>query len=51
MDVKVNRGVEGRGGRAFVGDLTEEKAMELAGKVVSEGFVYTVRDYLSLGAS
>jgi Optic atrophy 3 protein (OPA3) len=43
LDVRVSRGAEGSSGRAFVGELTEEKAVELAGKVVSEGFVYTVR--------
>eukprot|EP00884_Botryococcus_braunii_P009205 jgi/Botrbrau1/18286/Bobra.0179s0017.1 len=42
LDVGVSRGAEGSSGRAFVGELTEDKAVELAGKVVSEGFVYTV---------
>jgi hypothetical protein len=42
MEVTINRGAEGRTGRAFVGDITEEKAVQLASKVVSEGFVYTV---------
>lgn len=42
LEVRVSRGAEGASGRAFVGELTEEKALELAGKVVSEGFVYTV---------
>lgn len=29
-------------GRAFVGEMSEEKAVQLASKVASEGFVYTV---------
>jgi hypothetical protein len=43
----VSRGAEGSSGRAFVGELTEDKAVELAGKVVSEGFIYTVSLYNS----
>jgi hypothetical protein len=42
MDVRVTRGAEGKGGRVFVGDMSEEKALQLASKVVSEGFVYGV---------
>ncbi len=30
------------GGRVFVGDMSDEKSVQLASKVVSEGFVYTV---------
>ena len=42
MEVGINRGVEGKTSRAFVGDMSEEKALQLASKVVSEGFLYTV---------
>lgn len=42
MDVGINRGAEGKTGKAFVASMTEEKALELASKVVSEGFLYTV---------
>ncbi|EFN57171.1 hypothetical protein CHLNCDRAFT_143552 [Chlorella variabilis] len=40
MEVGITRGAEGRTGKAFVASMTEEKAMELASKVVSEGFLY-----------
>ena len=40
LEVAIARGAEGKSGHAFVGDLTEEKAVELAGKVASEGFVW-----------
>ena len=43
MEVNISRGAEGRTGRTFVGDISEEKAVQLASKVVSEGFVYGVR--------
>lgn len=39
----VDRGAEGKSGKVFVANISEEKAMELAGRVVSEGFVWTVR--------
>ncbi|KAK9823257.1 hypothetical protein WJX72_001401 [[Myrmecia] bisecta] len=42
MEVAINRGAEGKQGKAFVGDLTEDKALELASKVVSEGFIFAV---------
>lgn len=42
MEVFIARGAEGRGGKAFVGEMTEEKSMELASKLVSEGFVFFV---------
>jgi hypothetical protein len=40
LEVAIARGAEGKSGPAFVGDLTEERAVELAGKVASEGFVW-----------
>jgi hypothetical protein len=43
MQVAVDRGAEGKSGKVFVANISEEKAMELAGRVVSEGFVWTVR--------
>ena len=39
----MTRSAEGKTGRVFVGDLSDENAMDLAGKLVSEFFVYTVR--------
>lgn len=41
-EVFITRGAEGKTGRAFVADMTEEKSIELASKLVSEGFVFTV---------
>ena len=38
----MNRGAEGKTGKVFVADISEEKAMELAGKFVSESFVWAV---------
>eukprot|EP00873_Tetraselmis_striata_P006909 jgi/Tetstr1/427173/TSEL_017361.t1 len=40
-EVRLTRGAEGKEGKAFVGEMTEDKALELASKIVSEGFVYT----------
>jgi len=42
FDVSLTRSAEGKSGKAFVGDMSEEKAVQLASKVVSEGFVYGV---------
>ncbi len=42
-EVYITRGAEGKAGRAFVGSMTEEKSIELASKLASEGFVFTVR--------
>lgn len=43
MEVRVTRGAEGKSGKVFVGNLSEENAIDLAGKVISEGFVWGVR--------
>ncbi|PNH05048.1 hypothetical protein TSOC_008726 [Tetrabaena socialis] len=40
-EVYISRGAEGKAGRAFVGSMTEEKSVELASKIASEGFVFT----------
>lgn len=42
IEVFITRGAEGRGGKVFVGDMTEDKSIELASKLVSEGFVFSV---------
>lgn len=42
MEVWITRGAEGRTSRAFVGALSEEKALDLASKLAGEGFVFTV---------
>lgn len=42
-EVAINRGAEGKVGKVFVGDITEERAVELASKFVSEGFLFMVR--------
>jgi len=43
LDVSLTRSAEGRTGKTFVGDMSEDKAVQLASRVVSEGFVYGVR--------
>lgn len=42
LEVVISRGAEGKTGKAFVGDMTEEKSLELASKLASEGFVFGV---------
>ena len=42
LDVRVTRGAEGKSGRVFVGDMSEDNAVQLASKAVSEGFIYGV---------
>ncbi|CAL8471913.1 g11455 [Coccomyxa elongata] len=42
LEVRVNRGAEGKSGKVFVGSLSEDKAMDLAGKFISEAFVWGV---------
>jgi hypothetical protein len=49
-EVRVTRGAEGKEGKAFVGKMTEEKALDLASKIVSEGFIYTFGAGQRLGA-
>lgn len=44
FEVRVSRAAEGKSTKAFVGEMTDEKAMQLASKVASEGFVYLVRN-------
>ncbi|KAG2484095.1 hypothetical protein HYH03_017047 [Edaphochlamys debaryana] len=41
-EVYITRGAEGKAGKAFVGAMTEEKSVELASKIASEGFVFAV---------
>ncbi|CAK0783163.1 hypothetical protein CVIRNUC_006362 [Coccomyxa viridis] len=40
FEVRVNRGAEGKSAKVFVGQLSEENALELAGKVISESFLW-----------
>eukprot|EP00798_Chlamydomonas_sp_ICE-L_P008686 gene8686-34133_t len=42
LEVYITRGAEGKTGRFFIGDMTEEKSVELASKLASEGFVLTL---------
>ena len=41
-DVAINRGAEGKTGKVFVGDISEEHALQLASKFVSETFLFAV---------
>ena len=43
LDVTINRGAEGLTNKVFIGDISEDKAVELAGKFISEAFIWTVR--------
>ncbi|KAL4446665.1 hypothetical protein ABPG77_007909 [Micractinium sp. CCAP 211/92] len=40
LEVSITRGAEGKTGRAFVANMSDERAVELASKVASEGFIY-----------
>jgi hypothetical protein len=42
LEVLITRSADGKTGRAFVGSMTEEKSIEMASKLASEGFVFTV---------
>lgn len=42
FEVMVTRKAEGREGRAFIGNMTEEKSVELASKLASESFLFAV---------
>lgn len=42
MEIGITRRAEGREGKAFIGSMTEEKSVELASKIASEGFVFAV---------
>ena len=43
IEVGISRSAEGKVGKFFVGNMSDERALELASKVVSEGFVFSVR--------
>lgn len=40
----VTRKAEGRTGKAFIGNMTEEKSVELASKIASESFLFVVSE-------
>lgn len=40
MDIIISRRFEGKENRVFVGEMSEDKAINLASRFVSEGFVY-----------
>lgn len=42
FEVWVTRAADGKTGKAYVGEMTEEKSIELASKLASEGFVFGV---------
>lgn len=42
VEVGISRAAEGKVGKVFVGNMSDERALELASKVVSEGFVFGV---------
>lgn len=42
FEVMITRKAEGKEGRAFIGNMTEEKSVELASKIASESFLFAV---------
>lgn len=38
----ISRKAEGKTGKAFIGNMTEEKSVELASKLASESFLFVV---------
>ena len=42
MEVWITRSADGKTEKAFVGHMTEEKSIEMASRLVSEGFVFSV---------
>ena len=46
IEVGISRAAEGKVGKFFVGNMSDERALELASKVASEGFVFGVRLFL-----
>jgi hypothetical protein len=42
FEIWISRAADGKTGKAFVGDMTEDKSIELASKLASEGFVFAV---------
>lgn len=46
-EVTITRMSEGKTNRLFVGNMSDDKALELASKIVSEGFVFSVISCLS----
>ena len=44
IEVGISRSAEGKVGKFFVGDMSDERALQLASKVVSEGFVFGVSE-------
>ena len=42
MEVFITRGAAGKESKAFVGRISDEKALEMATRLVSEGFVFSV---------
>ena len=42
MEVTITRMSEGKTSRLFVGNMSDDKAMELASKIASEGFIFSV---------
>ncbi len=48
IEVGISRAAEGKVGKFFVGNMSDERALELASKVVSEGFVFGVSHVLDI---
>jgi hypothetical protein len=46
----ITRKAEGKTGQAFIGNMTEEKSVELASKLASESFLFVVGTLMQLPA-
>ena len=46
VEIGISRAAEGKAGKFFVGDMSDDHALQLASKVVSEGFVFGVSQSL-----
>jgi len=46
LEVTISRRADGKEGRTFIGDMTEEKSVELASKIASESFIFAVGSLL-----
>lgn len=45
-EITITRMSEGKTNKLFVGSMSDDRALELASKIVSEGFIFSVRSLL-----
>lgn len=44
-EVTITRMSEGKTNKLFVGSMSDDRALELASKIVSEGFIFSVSSF------